>query len=990
MKKRYSALIVGGLAMSMMFGTANAQQLTKQTKTSVTTNLQNANVNQASNYHPNLSGHNHNGHCLTDALMNDYLQQSGLTQWYANEQARMNYEAQNFQGARATYTIPVIFHVVYNNGTENVSNAIIQQLIDELNDDYQLMNADASQARSAFGFVPANADIEFCLAMRDPQNQPLAEPGVNRVSTSVTYFDPDNATNDMKYTSSGGTEAWNRNNYLNVWICDITNGASFGTAGYAYKPGISSIGIPQDIDGIVIDYNIGTSANSNVLTHEVGHYLGLSHTWGNSNQAAGCSDDDGLTDTPNTAGPSFDYSGSCSGNQTTCGSTQTQYENYMDYSNCTVMFSQEQVNLMTSVMTNSRSSLNSSNACTPVNPQPPVADFSADVTTILQGGSVNFTDLSTNYPTSWSWSVNPSAGTSFIGGTSASDQDVTIQFTNTGNYDVTLTATNGQGNDVMVKTGYISVVSSGGGAITCDTLRNYTVAEEANMTAYGITGESGYYPGTATLNGGTFEVGGVAEKYTVGAATEVRGVRFPVFQVDDMGGANSIDIKVYTNNTAGTYDVPGTQVGATQTVLLADIDEGFYNTFELTTPVPVSGTFWVGVEFSYGAQFDTIIMGTTDFGDRTAGAGSGTAAMLVEPAGVWQLTSETFNGDPNTSLIMDVLTSNGPAPTAVISSPTTACEGVDVAMNGYGSSNAGSFYWLLDDAANSGPYYDGNANTNYSYWAETWTIELYAEGSCQTDMATTSLVVNPEITTTHTPTSENCNAADGEINFSGTAGGDGGPYNYSINGGATTQTATAFTGLTSGTYNVVVTDGADCEYTAQQNVSRVNSFSITASATPGTTINQGQTVNLDATAGGTTYTWFEGNVTIANTQSTSATPQMTTTYIVNAVDANGCEASDEITINVILGLDESEIGKYVNIYPNPSNGTINLAVGFESSKNIEIEILDLLGQVVQSRKIAGVASGIYQFDLSKEAEGFYLMRINDGKDVFSTRISVIK
>ncbi|MCB0478401.1 MAG: T9SS type A sorting domain-containing protein [Crocinitomicaceae bacterium] len=984
MKKRYTSLFVGVMALSMMFGTANAQQLTKQNKTSVVNNVQHITTGaNAGTYRADLTNHNHSGHCASDALMEDYLQQTGKTQWYANEQARMNYEAQNFQGSRVAYTIPVIFHVIYSNGSENVSNALIQQLLDELNDDYQLMNADAANARSAFGFVPANADISFCLAMRDPQNQPLAEPGVHRVSTSVTYFDPDVNTNDMKYTSSGGTEAWNRNNYLNVWICDITNGATFGTAGYAYKPGISSIGIPSDIDGIVIDYNIGTTANSNVLTHEVGHYLGLSHTWGNSNQAAGCSDDDGLSDTPNTAGPSFDYSGSCSGNQTTCGSTQTMYENYMDYSNCTCMFTTEQVNLMSSVLANSRNSLTSSNACTPVNPQPPVADFSADVTTILQNGSVNFTDLSTNYPTSWQWTITPSAGTTFLGSTST-DQDVTVQFANTGTYTVELTATNGQGSDTETKTSYITVVSSGGGAITCDTLRNYTAPEAANMTAYTVTGNAGYYPGHHTLNTGAFSDAGLAEPFTVASPTEVRAIRLPVYQIDDMGAADNLTINVYTD----VASAPGSVIGS-HTIALTDIDAGYWNVIEFTTPVAVSGNFWVALEWDYTGTFDTLVFATVDFNDR-AGATS-TTMMNIESGIGWNNTGTIFGGI-NTSLILDVLTSTGPSPVAVISAPTTACEGVDVPMNGYGSSNAGSFYWLLDDSANSGPYYDGNANTNYSYWAETWTIELYAEGSCQTDMATTSLVVNPEITTTISQTSENCNASDGQITFSGTSGGDGGAYNFSINNGATTvsgATGTNFTGLVAGTYNCVVTDGSGCEYTAQQNVTRINNFTVTASATPSTTINQGQSVTLDATAGGVDYTWFEGNVTIATTQSTSASPQMTTTYIVNAIDANGCEASDQITITVILGLDDSEIGKFVNVFPNPSNGTINLAVGFEATKNINVEILNMFGQVIQTRDIQGVSSGIYQFDLSNEAEGFYLLRINDGKEVFTTRISKV-
>ena len=136
------------------------------------------------------------------------------------------------------------------------------------------------------------------------------------------------------------------------------------------------------------------------------------------------------------------------------------------------------------VINGSRNSLNSSNGCVPVNPQPPVADFVADLVTVLQGGSINFTDLSTNYPTSWTWSATPSAGVTFINGTTLADQDVTMQFANTGLYTITLTATNTQGSDGETKTNYINVISSGGGTTACDTLRNYTQPEKVNMDIF--------------------------------------------------------------------------------------------------------------------------------------------------------------------------------------------------------------------------------------------------------------------------------------------------------------------------------------------------------------------------------------------------------------------------------------------------------------------------------------------------------------------------
>ncbi len=84
-------------------------------------------------------------------------------------------------------------------------------------------------------------------------------------------------------------------------------------------------------------------------------------------------------------------------------------------------------------------------------PDPPVADFSADVTTVDEGGTVNFTDLSTNTPTSWSWSFpggTPSTGTA---------QNPSVVYNTAGTYDVTLTATNAGGSDGETKTAYITV-----------------------------------------------------------------------------------------------------------------------------------------------------------------------------------------------------------------------------------------------------------------------------------------------------------------------------------------------------------------------------------------------------------------------------------------------------------------------------------------------------------------------------------------------------
>ena len=91
----------------------------------------------------------------------------------------------------------------------------------------------------------------------------------------------------------------------------------------------------------------------------------------------------------------------------------------------------------------------------------PVADFTADVTTVSAGGTVNFTDLSTNSPTSWSWSITPATGWSYSSGSSSSENP-SVQFTDPGTYTVALTATNSFGSDTETKSNYITVTSNVG------------------------------------------------------------------------------------------------------------------------------------------------------------------------------------------------------------------------------------------------------------------------------------------------------------------------------------------------------------------------------------------------------------------------------------------------------------------------------------------------------------------------------------------------
>ena len=930
-------------------------------------------------YSPNFH-HEHDGErCLTDAMTEDWLGRAGITEKYRAEEAYQNELVARAEGGdRSTYTIPVIFHVVWNTAAENLSEVQILGILDEINEDFSASNPDAGDARGAYGFVASNADVEFCMAKEDESGVPLVEYGIHRVETSEVFYDPDTETNKMKGSTGGdtGTEGWDRDRYLNIWICDITNGAGSGVAGYAYKPTIATLP-PADIDGIVLDYNLGTTPGAHILTHEIGHFLGLDHTWGGG--GGSCGTDDGLSDTPNTAGPSFDYGGSCSGDQETCSGVQTQYENFMDYSNCTVMYTDDQVDLMYLVMEGSRNELTTSDVCDIPFPLPPVAEFEADITTVIEGGSVNFTDLSSNVPTTWGWVVSPVAGVSYIGGTSATSQNPVIQFANAGFYTITLTASNGEGSDDEVKADYIEVVVGGEGTSDCDTSRNYTTAEYDNLAVYTVTDEAGYYPSQLTLGGETLLVEAYAESFTAASPTFVKRLRMPIFQADDIGGASDVTFRVW-DDAAGE---PGVVLGS-EVVAISDLNAGFFNIVEFAGGVAVSGDYWVGIEFDYSAGFDTVMLGTTNFGDRPSGTSS--TSTLISGGVGWTLTSDVFGSSPNCSLILDVLTSNGPSPVAVVSFPTTeTCEGMEVTMNGFGSLNTTSYYWDITDGTDL--FFYGEANLTTTFDEGTWVISLIADGSCESDeSADFTLIVNPSMNVTPGIVNENCSAEDGEINFTVT-GGDGGPYEYSINDGAIFYPTSSFTGLTSGSYSYVVTDDANCEESGTAIVGNDNSFSPTIS--PDITIALGESTDLTV-SGGATWSWYEGADFVGATATITVTPEVTTTYVCNVTDSDGCEAVLEVTVFIDdgSGIAGINLGKSLSVYPNPSNGNFNIKFSLVESKDITINVVSIIGDKVISENHQSIKDNTIQFNLSDVAPGVYFIVLQSEDEMVSKKIVI--
>lgn len=348
------------------------------------------------------------------------------------------------------YIVPVVFHIIHNNGPENISNEQVYDAVRILNNDFNKLNSDWQNVRPAFLDLVADVGIEFRLAQLDPQGN--CTNGITRTVSDLTY--------EGDYNMAGLIQ-WPRNRYMNIWVGASANGA----AGYTNYPWVLN-NQPQR-DGIVVkhDYvgSIGTSSigRSRVLTHEVGHWLNLPHCWGNSNEPGveeNCSMDDGVEDTPLTVGWT-----SCNLNGSSCGSPLDNVENYMEYSYCAKMFTVGQGTRMIAALTSSiaqRSSLWQDNNLVQTGvldaPQLCAVEFIASDREICAGTSITYSDASYSAVTERTWS--------FPGGVPATSNEatVTVFYPEAGIWPVELSVTDGVNLLNVLEESFVTVLPDTG------------------------------------------------------------------------------------------------------------------------------------------------------------------------------------------------------------------------------------------------------------------------------------------------------------------------------------------------------------------------------------------------------------------------------------------------------------------------------------------------------------------------------------------------
>ena len=240
--------------------------------------------------------------------------------------------------ANEIITIPIVIHVLFHSATENITDAQVLSQVEVLNRNFRLLNTDRTNIPAVFNSRAADSRIMFCLAQVDPAGRPTT--GILRRYTTVPAF---KVADDMKYKSKGGSDAWDSKSYLNIWVCYMAG----RTMGYATPPG----GDPAK-DGVVINYDVfgdqgrvrGDFNKGRTATHEIAHWLGLKHIWGDED----CGDDE-VGDTPtqlsyNYGCPSFPRKSYCSNGDI----NGDMYMNFMDLTNdgCMNMFTHGQKNKM--------------------------------------------------------------------------------------------------------------------------------------------------------------------------------------------------------------------------------------------------------------------------------------------------------------------------------------------------------------------------------------------------------------------------------------------------------------------------------------------------------------------------------------------------------------------------------------------------------------------------------------------------------------------
>lgn len=575
---------------------------------------------------------------------------------------------------------------------------------------------------------------------------------------------------------------------------------------------------------------------------------------------------------------------------------------------------------------------------------PPVTSFSVPASACI-GQAIQLTDLSTNTPTAWQWTM--------VGATtnSAVVQNPAVTYTAAGTYTIALISSNGTGTGVpYTKTvtvggsapllsisgnssacsgSSVSLTASGATSYTWSTgaVSNSIVVSPASTTVYTLTGSNG---GCASAITKTITVGSSPTVSINGPGTTCAGS--PVVITASGAGtytwsnsASSASISVSPTVTT-SYTVTGTSSGCSGTSAKTI-------TVYALPSVAVSGQ---GAICS-GASDNLSASGASSYTWSTSQTGN---SISVSPSGTttYSVTGTDANGCRNTAT----------KTVAINQAPAINASG--------GSICPGNSFTLSPSGASTYTYSSESAVVSPSS-TQSYTISGTGSNGCQGVPVTVTVTVSPSLPVSITGPNAICAGSPLTLTASGAT-------TYTWSTGATGNSVSSSPSASS-SYSVTGSNGNGCSGTGSISVV-VNALPAVSAASGSAMLCQGQTGMLTA-SGASTYTWSTG----ATGSSISVSPPGTTTYSVSGTDSQGCMGSAMVTqsVSVCTGIASFEGAAGYRVYPNPNNGSFAI----ETETPATITVYDVLGNALLSRSLE---KGRQAVDISGQANGLYYLKVS--------------
>lgn len=933
--------------------------------------------------------------------------------------AWVNHASSSASSARfadSVIRIPVVMHIIHNSGNENISKAQIESQIRILNEDYRKIantNGDGQGVDTRY---------EFFLAQKDPNGN--CTDGIERIQSTLTQHSTTDAA-QLKALSQ-----WDPTRYLNFWVVDDIAG---GVLGYATFP--TALSTNPALDGIVCadDFvgDMGTAGTGQygfgrTATHEVGHWLGLYHTFqgGCGNNCATTGDE--VCDTPPVDAPNF----GCPTGHSSCGDLD-QIDNYMDYTDdlCMSRFTQGQTDRMDFFTTTFRpvhtDSMNAIDAglygCLGINYC--VSEATNTSGTEIRNVSLNnFTNSSNNDCTGYSdnsttfidvtldstYTLSVTTGHCTNGTAPNHEVKAYIDWNRDGDFD-------DAGEDYAVK----ALGASGTGTVSI-TVPSTTPIDKTGLrivcTDGGVIGPCGTYGFGETEDYG---LNIVAPPPTISSFSPTSGPIATFVTIVGEHFNNATDVK-FNNTSAAIYSVVSgdtieafVPTGATTGNITVTTPQGTdisVGLFTVTTPMPAITNFTpssgpIGTQVDiFGANFGSVT-GVQFNGQAalTVNQISSTLVRAIVPAGA-TTGPITVNNTVGTAVSTNDYTVTLPSPTATLAGGGNLCEGGNGTLT-FNLTGTGPYSVVYTDGTNNFTVNNINSSTHNETVTPAVGTITYSIVSI-TDANFTITAPDPGITGTAvytvfdrpssaaiSGTGTICDGDSVQITFNAVDGT--GPFDIEIDNGIGTiddvpnNSTFMIAPSNTATYSLIdVSDNNGCSTT---NFTGSASYTVDPAPTAdfSRNVNFGIVTFTDNSSGATSWSWDFGDGTSGTNQNPVHVYSAVGIYTATQTVTNSAGCSDESSSNIIIiqvsSLSDLKAGETLNIYPNPAPDYVIVDLGLEDNLAIQLEIVSTNGSKVITQESNSSKEHNVQVDVSGLSEGVYFLNIqlSDGRSLRS-------